>query len=246
MLAITVLSGGFPFAFTLAAMYMSYDTADYILRMVLDNPMYWDAKTIYCTLGIRAIFLFTSSLEISRSGSYFLCCLCILGDHWTKAIECMKNLRFPIFKYFYTIQRIMHGRIRTWFHWFVYLLQATFFWGTVFSSYLVIKCYERITLVVYLGAIICLVMCVVMQVTLGPDTVDAAVLTRNIVKIQRLKVETALAKQKRRINWKNLKIAVAVQPITILCGSFKIIDRAFLREHFESLTARIFDAIMIY
>ncbi len=127
MLIISVLAGGFPFAFTLAAMYMSYDAADYILRMVLNNPMYWDTKTIYCTLGIRAILLFTSGLEISRSGSYFVCCLCILGDQWTKVMECMRVLQFPIFKYLYTILRIMHGRIRTWFHWFVYLLQATFF-----------------------------------------------------------------------------------------------------------------------
>ncbi len=89
-------------------------------------------------------------------------------------------------------------------------------------------------------------MCVVMQVTLGPDTVDAAVLTSQVVEIQRIKVKAVLAKQERRISWRNLKIAMSVQPINILCGSFKIIDRSFLKENFESSMARIFDVIMIY
>ncbi len=70
-------------------------------------------------------------------------------------------------------------------------------------------------------------------------------LTRDVVKIQKTKVNSILVQEKRKVNWRNVKVAVAIHPLTILCGSFKIFDRAFLRKYFDLLKARVFDAIML-
>ncbi len=245
MLITTTLSGGFPFAITAIAIYMDYDTTEYILRFVLNDQMYWDTKTVYYTLVFRAFLLFMVGLEISRSGSYFLCCLFIFGDQGSKTVECMKSLRFPIFAYLYTLLRLMYGKIRNWFNWFVYLLETTFFWGTVISCYFVIECWENVNLAIYVGAIIGVMIFALIQITLLPNAVDSIALTRKVVEIQQTKVKTLLAHQKSKSNLKLVKVVMGIQPITVLCGSFKVINREFLREHFELLLLRIFDAIMI-
>ncbi len=245
MLITTVLSGGFPFALTVVALYMGYDTTDYILHFVLTNPMYWDIKTVYCTLILRAVLLFLVGIEFSRSGSYFLCCLFIVGDQLSKVFNCLKDIKFPIFVYLYTMFRILHGRIRNWLKWFLYLLVDSFFWGTVISSYFIIVCWKKVTLVIYLGAVIGIWVCILAQVTLWPNVVETFVLNTKVVEIQKTKTRTTLAKYKRKVNLRNVKIAMGIQPVKFTCGSFKIIDWEFLCEHFELLSIRIFDAILI-
>ncbi len=236
MLITALISGGFPFCFATVSMYMNYDTADYIFKMTLSNPMYWDTSTVYCTLIVRTILLFTAGLEIS---------LFILGDQASKVAESMKDLRFSIFVYLYTLFRILYGKVRIWVQWFVYWLAATFFWFTVVSCYFVIVCWRSATFVIYLGAIICVLSLELIQVTLGPYAVDTIVLIRDVVGIHRTKVKVLRAQKKQYNTLKNLKVAMSVLPVKILCGSFKIVDREFLREHFELLLARLFDAIMI-
>lgn len=245
MLLTALISGGFPFAFTMASMYMNYDTADYIFKNWLNNPMFWDKQTIYCTLAARAVLAFSAGLEISRSGGYFFMCLFLTSDQTSKVFECMKTLRFPIFAHCYTLVRIMHGKIYDWFNWLVYVFLATLFWGTVVSLYCVIMCFEDVTLVIYLGAIIAAVSLVLLQITIGPHVVDTFVMAKKVVDIQRTKVKIKRAQQRRPINFRNLKIAMAIRPIKILYGSFKTVDREFLSEHFDLLMSRIFDGIMV-
>ncbi len=124
-------------------------------------------------------------------------------------------------------------------------MEATFFWGTVISCYFVIVCWEKVNLAVYVGAIIGVFICVLIQVTLLPEAVDSIALKRQFVEIRQTKLKLLQAQQKSKGNLKLVKVAMAIQPIKVLCGSFKIINREFLREHFELLLLRIFDAIMI-
>ncbi len=72
------------------------------------------------------------------------------------------------------------------------------FWGTLLSSYCVIMYYNRVTLIIYLGAVIRLFVCVLIQVTLFPDATYAMVLMVTIV--ENTKVKTILSQQKSRVN----------------------------------------------
>jgi len=227
MLITALISGGFPFAFTLTSMYMNYDTADYVFKNWLNNPMFWDTKTTYCTLAARAILAFTAGLEISRSGGILFMCLFVTSDQTSKVFECMRTLQFSIFAHCYTLIRIMHGKIYYWFNWLVYISMATLFWGTVVSLYCVIMCFEKVTLVIYLGAVIAAVVLVLVQVAIGPDVVDTFAMGKKVVLIQRTKVKIRRAQQRNYINFRNMKIAMAIRPILIFYGSFKKVDKFY-------------------
>lgn len=247
MLFIMTIAVFSPFCITSGALFLNYDTTDFLLKEVLlSDPKYWDTTTVYKVIAIRALLLILVFMEVSRSGSYFFVTMLLGSDQCTQNVIAFYRLNFQVFANYYNRLRLLYSEIRNWFEWLMYIMEGIFFWGTVLACWFTIAAYDRVELPIYLGALISTVGFIGAQILILPEAVDGLVKAYKVVEFQRKKVRLVRVLMKRCARLEDeTKVSKSILPISVYCGSFRRIDREFLTAHFDLLVNRVFDTILI-
>lgn len=240
-----VTAAWFPIIYTVAALYMDYDAVHVILTFVPLDVFNRSLQKIYCLLLLRTLSLFVACAEFCRSGAYQIV-LCVLAvDHFRKLVYGMIKLCYLRFVQIYTCLNIIYCKVRLFITLLLYLLHTATFWGTVMSSWILLKCWGKIEYFIYLAAFLCFVVLTIEQIVLTPNVIATAVRAADVLYIQRKRMKLNYIRRKISRNLRLLKSCEAIQPIVIWYGNFLPLDFEFMLHHFRLVLERIFDAVMI-
>lgn len=235
----------FPIVFTAEAIYLELDTTPLILNHFLPHPTVRSREIIYLTLAIRAALLFLVSSEFARCGSFIVIWYLICCSGLRQIFRVMPDLSFNIFAKNYNNLRMIYARIVSWLNRVQYFVQLTLFWGTVLACWIVITCWYRVDLIIYLAAILVLVLFLIAQTIIFPDLVDTVIIMGSVAVWHKRKARFVHCYKRSWVTLKQVKSADSIKPIKIWYGSFFPIDKQFMVDHFRLLVERLFDIILL-
>lgn len=247
-----VIFGAFaPFVLVFAASYTGYDALNFILDDVISTPkMYWNQRTLYLVMVLRACSVFITWLEVSRSGTYFGCCTLIAMDHSMRVVGLLMNNFIrdnEIFTIVFKRLQITFSRIRKWSDGLILLGTLVAFWGTVAASWFSIRCFGQVDWTIYCTSVGVTLTLILTNFVLIPALVKTSLSIMRMVKTHYkvMRLIQGFTKVKSRRSLYNLKRVKALKPIVFWCGTICVIDQAFLVNHLWMVVNRTVDAILI-
>lgn len=247
-----VISGAtLPFVFVLGAFYTDYDALNFILDDTIPVPkMYRSQETLYLVILLRAGSVFVTWLEVSRSGTYFGCCILTVIDHVMHIVRLLLNNFITdsnLFTGVFTQIQIIQAMVKEWSEGLILLVTLVSFWGTVAASWFSIRCFGLVDWMVYYISVIITVIFVLINFVLIPALVQVSLSIMQVAKTHYkvISLVQGFSKRKSERTLYYLKKAKALKPIVFWYGSFCIIDQDFLLDHLWMLISRTVDAILI-
>lgn len=245
MIIAVIMAGLGPFCNVTGIIFLDLDVLKYVIDEFVTDPHYRSGAVIFGIFWLRISFMFISTIEFSRSGSYFAIGFLLGVDQITKILGKLERVKCTQFPYFYTHLLLASAKCQLWFEWFIQGLYGTSFWGSLFLINILMTCWISLDTMVYVGVAIITVAFIIPHAYVLPIFIESLEMAKDLVRIHRLRLSFLHAKRMKVGSFRMMKMGRAVKPLKVKCGSFQELNHDFIVEHFEKICARLFDIIML-